>query len=287
MRKSLLISTAALFILGCGKKGDVKEPLGTPEGENKTEEVAAGGNVSVKCEFEGGWAAFLPETLYRQDEFLMQALIGLTEEPSFWGTLGEYKELEPYSAKPCGTEGVTFPAQSGRYILLVGWTGSFDEYGDYKNNGFMQTVEVAGDLSFTITREDLTLTFLCISCPHIYVWTGTDFEHRGEILRDVIGVAAERSERTPIGKVQVIGGEVRLRIAEQEEEVSHINAVLLEIEGRTFAPEQDLLREADAAYQVLHRGESIDLVYRVDLPDGPVEASVVATGYYIPLLPLR
>jgi hypothetical protein len=244
------------------------------------------GNVFVNCQFDRGWASLLPEAEFRQDDFLMQVLIGMTEDPSFWRSDRTYSRLAPYAARPC-SGGVTFPVSAGRYYLLVGRTDTFDERGDYRDNGYYRLIEVTGDATYAIYDRDLTHTWLCISCPHIYAWDGDSWEHKGEILKDIIGAAAERSQRTPLGEVRVIGGEVRLRVAEQEEEISHVNSVLLEIGGRSYAPTEGPLTAADASYQTLKRGEAVELVFKVGLPDGPVKAEVLASGYYVPLLPVR
>jgi len=247
----------------------------------------AAGDATVVCQFDEGWASLVPADAFRQDEYLMQALIGLTEEPAFWREQEEYRDLEPYAARRCGRDGVGFAVPAGHYFLVVGRANTFDARGQYQDNGHLREVDLPAGGTIAIRPEDLTHTWSCISCPHIYAWNGERFEHRGEVLRDLVGPGAEKTQRTALGEVLVERGQVRLRLAEEEDEVSHVDALLLEIGGVTVAPADPTLAAADGDHRMLARGEAVELVYAVALPDGLAPAAVVATGYYVPLAGLR
>ena len=50
------------------------------------------------------------------EPYLMQALIGLSEEPGFWRKSSQYKKLQPYRALPCDRNGQTFSLAPGRFM---------------------------------------------------------------------------------------------------------------------------------------------------------------------------
>src|SRR4030095_5740957 len=55
-------------------------------------------SISVRCNFQNGWVAVMPVDAYPADEsFLMQALIGFTEEPSFWRGIPAYRALHRFA----------------------------------------------------------------------------------------------------------------------------------------------------------------------------------------------
>jgi hypothetical protein len=228
--------------------------------------------VHVRCHFEDGYAVLVAQADWRDDEFLMEELIG--DDP-------EHKK-----AKVCGTQGVTLTAPAGHYHLLVGETNTFERKGEYDHNGFAREIDLSGPLEFDLYEKDLTTTFPCISCPHLAAWDGTGFAPRGEVLRDVRGPALERTERTPI-EARVEGKAIRLRLSEEEDEISHVDALLVEVGGKLVAPDVGDLGAVDRAYHELRTGDAVELRFPVDLPDGPVSIVVVATGYYVPLAGLR
>jgi hypothetical protein len=229
--------------------------------------------VHVRCHFEKGVAALVSEDEFRKaDEYLMEELVS--------GDSGEQR------TKACGPDGVSFDVPAGRYELMVGQTDTYTDKRGYAHNGFKRALDVAGPIELDLHEAELTDTFPCISCPYLYVWDGTGYVPRGQVLRDIRSPAAEREERTPIQAI-VVGKAIRLRLAEEEDEVSHVNALLLEVGGKLVAPDVSALATADKSYGELHTGESVELRYAVDLPDGPVPVTVVATGYYVPLAAAR
>jgi len=249
-----------------------------------TEPLAASGALTVTCSFADGWAAVVPKAVFQPDqEYTMQALIGLNEEPDFWGNEPDFAALKPYAAQRC-SEGATFEAVGADHVLLIGKANTFN--GEYGINGVVRELPVGGG-SVTITDQDLDMTWPCISCPRLYVWTGTAWELRGEVLIDVIGARAERTQRRDIGKVKVVGGQVRVKLAEEEDEVSYVDALVLEVGGVTASPAHAAMAAVDHTRTTLHKGDAIELTYAVALPDGEYPAVAVATGYYVPLAGVR
>lgn len=246
---------------------------------------AAPGKLTVRCEFADGWAAVVPKSVYQPDEgYTMQALIGLTEEPDFWGNEADYAPLKPYAAQRC-SEGAIFESIGADQVLLIGKANTFD--GDkYGINGVIKEVPAGGG-EVTVADADLDMTWPCISCPRIYVWTGSGWESRGEVLIDIIGPRAEKTQRREIGMVKVIGGQVRVRLAEEEDEVSYVDALVLEVGGVEAAPAHAVMSAIDHTRLTMHKGDAIELTYAVALPDGEYPAVAVATGYYVPIAGLR
>ncbi len=242
-------------------------------------------SLSVTCDFAEGWAVAIPADKYDPAEVSMQTLIGLREEPSFWA---EYAgDLFAFPAHRCGATPVELPVVGGDYYLLIGQAGTFSARGEYRDNGRVERISIDKPLARSISWRDLNMTWLCISCPYVYVWTGDRFEFRTEIIVDQIGVRAERPQVRSLGEVPVINGRVRLRISEEEDEISHVDALELLIAGHRVSSPLELLAEDDGTYLSMEKGDAHDLVFAVDLPDGLYSAEVMADGYYIPLAGLR
>ncbi len=95
--------------------GDVEPPppVEPPKPAVVAQETAATGTVRVTCAFANGWVSVMPANKYpRDDQYLMQALIGLTDEPAFWTKEREYLPFVPYKAKKCGAKSTSPPSKS-------------------------------------------------------------------------------------------------------------------------------------------------------------------------------
>ncbi len=260
---------------------------GTAKGRPEQPPVALGkARVTVTCAFSSGWAAALPRSVVdpRRDDFLMQALIGLREDPQFWTTESEYASLAPWAAQPCdGPGGASFEVPAGDIVVVVGQADTFDGRGAYQDNGAIRELLLheGDDVRERFTQPDLVLDFSCISCPWLEVWdfSTATWQRRAEILVDLYSAARARSQRRAIGQVEVRAGLVRLRVAEDDDEVSHLEALTLELGGLSI--------RTPLPATTLHRGQRVITEVRVALPDGHYAAAVVASGYYTPLRPLR
>jgi len=232
--------------------------------------------VDVRCTFQKGWVALLPASEYpKDDEFLMQALIGLTKEPSFWNGLPEYQSLKPYAAQTCtDASPARLVAQGpGDYFLVAGQEDTFSLRGKYDKNGVRRKMTLATSTSVTLGERDLTFTWDCISCPWIVF--------RGERGRDLAPfvVLANRRGRGRRGRdvhvvphVPVEGGRVALRVVEIEREETHLESLVLRVNGR------ELSRSP-----ALRLGPHTEATLSYDVPGvrgGFVDVEVEATGYY-------
>lgn len=287
----------------CVATQSIAQPDPEPEPEPPPAVVAAPaeGGIRVTCGFANGWVSVMPVSKYpRDDQFLMQALIGLTDEPQFWKAEREYAPLAPYAAKKCGSVGVRYDVPAGSYFVLAGESGTFAARGSYTKNGFRKKVQLdpASPLKIDLKASDLTHTWLCISCPFVAFFDpakeggGRGEAPAGGYLPSFVVLANRRSradkgtDRIPVSGVPVKGGRVRLRVVEAEREVTHLDRLALEIDGVTVLPlpgSRSALAAEDGVEVEMARGRVIELSFDVSgKADGTLAAVVVATGYYEP-----
>jgi hypothetical protein len=219
----------------------------------------------------------------------MQSLIGLTEDPSFWSGLAEYRPLHPFAAKRCGPGSWTrLPVPSGGdYFLLAGQSGTFSARGNYEKNGVRRKVTVRASVEVTLAPADLVHTWVCISCPWVVLSDG-----RGGDLEPFV-VLAHRSARRRRGTdvhlvehVPVSGGTIRLRVVEVEREITHLDRLVLRVGGRDLAPlgAGAALAVDDGTEVTLPPRTEVGMTYAVPgVRDGFVDVEVAATGWYDPL----
>lgn len=235
--------------------------------------------VDVTCNFQKGWVALLPASEYpKDDSFLMQALIGLTKEPSFWSPLADYQSLHPYAAQACAASQSThLVAQApGDYFLLAGQEDTFSQRGRYDKNGVRRKMTLTSSTQVTLAPRDLTYTWDCISCPWIvFRGSGRDLEPF-VVLANRRGRARRGTDVKLVPHVPVVGGRVTLRVAEIEREETHLESLVLRVGGRALARTSPPLR--------LGPGTQTTMSFAVPgVADGVVDVEVEATGYYDPL----
>jgi hypothetical protein len=249
---------------------------------------AANLTLDVACAFPKGWVALLPASEYpKDDEFLMQALIGFTQDPSFWSSQSEYKQFAPYAAKSCGSSPVRLVAPApGDYYLLAGQEDTFSLRGKYDKNGLRKKITLTAPTSMVLSARDLTFTWDCISCPWVvFRGAGRDLEpfvvlanRRG---RDRRGTDVHRVARVPVQD-----GLVTLRVVEIEREATHLDALVLRVNGQRLVASSNALDRDDGTELRLGPRTQATVTYRVPgaaNPDGFVDVEVEATGYYDPL----
>jgi hypothetical protein len=244
--------------------------------------------VDVRCAFPQGWVALLPASKYpKDDEFLMQALIGLTKDPGFWSGLAEYRSLHPYKATRCaGSPTRLLAPRAGDYYLLAGQEGTFSLRGKYDKNGVRRRMHLTASTTVSLTARDLTHTWDCISCPWIVF--------RGDGGRDLepFVVLANRRGRMRRGtdvhavrRVPVVAGRITLRVVEVEQEQTHLDSLVLRVSGRRLVPAAgSVLARDDGAELRLGPHTQATVTYAVPgVTDGVVDVEVSASGYYDPL----
>lgn len=245
------------------------------------------GQLAVACEFDDGWYAVVPKDLasaQEDDEFMMQALIGLTEEPDFWAPMPEYEKLQPHAAQRCGHEPVTRDLQPGSYVLFIGWAGQYERSG-YENNGRIEPFSVAAgeDIVRRITTDDLNADLPCISCPFLLVARAGQFVELGQILIDRYRPGKQGTDsRTTTA--EVVSGRITVKLAEREPEVSHIDAVEVWHQGQQLQPvgaSPAAARAIDGARHTLVTGDELTMYFQAPVRSGELDIEIRVNGYYI------
>ncbi len=126
------------------------------------------------------------------------------------------------------------------------------------------------------------------ACPWLYVHDGDEYVRTTEVLRTPAAEPpAPYREVTRLGRVPVVDGAVRLRLAEEKDEVTTLDAFTIVANGVHLAPDgQPALAAADGATVDLAQGEHLDLTFTLPpaLAARPwVQTSVTAVGFYLPV----
>jgi hypothetical protein len=129
-------------------------------------------------------------------------------------------------------------------------------------------------------------TFDCndlAACPWIYVDGAAGPVRVGEILRDVRGRAAYALQHLALPAAAA--GPLRVRVAEEEDEVTFLDEIYVEADGLRVAPTA-CATAAPQAYCVadhqplrLARGDVLELTFDLPAATTPI---VFARGYYVP-----
>jgi hypothetical protein len=135
----------------------------------------------------------------------------------------------------------------------------------------------------------------CAACPRAYVLEAAGFAYKGEILRDLDHPELAGEQRLAFTRAQRFrsdaDGHVTIELREEEPEISHIDAVALELDGRRILPVgcerssptgMNAICHADGREQVLRRGDTLRLEFEVGDLDVESRVALVAVGYYVP-----
>jgi hypothetical protein len=212
----------------------------------------------------------------------MQALIGLSEDPGFWTSETQYAKYQPYAAVRCG-QPQTRELPAGEYEVWVGWAGQF-ERSNYTRNGHISPLTLAPGqrLARTFSPEDMTLDFVCISCPFVSVRQGGAMVELGQILIDRYSPRREGTDSRTVA-AQVVDGKVRVVLSEREDEVSFIDAVRVFAAGSELALDAAVpsaLRSIDGARHRMTRGDSIALDFAAPVDSGSLTVTIQVSGHY-------
>ena len=121
------------------------------------------------------------------------------------------------------------------------------------------------------------------SCPYLYAWSegSGEWVRYGKVIHSAIGKAGKLTEEK-----RLYDFTDRVRLAEEELELSHIDRVTLKVRQAggtvsTIAPRLPALTADDDVYVRIYAGQSIDVEF--DIPDwldrGTIEeTSVVISG---------
>lgn len=285
----LACGTGSSSSSGAGANDPALENLSTESSEDGLPSlpIRKTGQLSVACEFDDGWSAVLPIKLAgakEKDEYLMQALIGLTDDPEFWAPMPEYEELKPHAASRCGQAPTVRDLQPGEYVLFIGWAGQFANTG-YENNGRIEpfTIKAGQNRDRRFTTDDLDADLPCISCPFLLVERAGQFVELGQILIDRY-IASKRGTDLRTAVVGVRGGRITVKLAEREPEVSHIDAIEVWYRGRRLPPSAGspaAARTIDGVNHTLSTGQELTMHFQAPIQSGELSVEIRVNGYYI------
>ena len=139
------------------------------------------------------------------------------------------------------------------------------------------------DLGLMILPDGVVAWDVAVACPWLYADEGSGYRRRVEIVRGVAGADAEATQVDRLTGLRPVDGALRLRLQEDKFEQAHIDYLAVAVGDVAILSPEPALAAIDGRYLVLERGDVIDLP--VALPDGhagPVDATIVSRGYYIP-----
>jgi len=121
------------------------------------------------------------------------------------------------------------------------------------------------------------------ACPWLYVHDGTDYVRVTELLRNQEGADNARQEVTNLGRVPVVDGAVRLRLAEEKAEIAYFDALTVLVDGVAISLPTPALQRVDGRFLRLRPEAMLD--FDLVLPAAyaglsHVQVTVIATGYY-------
>ncbi len=120
------------------------------------------------------------------------------------------------------------------------------------------------------------------ACPWLYVFDGTNYQRTSEILRNLRGAGNQRLEVTPLNTTYVTDGAIHLRVAEEKDETTTLDALYLLVDGVPVYADDSRLNVADGDIVILRQGDWLDLRFEVGDLAGDVSVVVVTVGYYVP-----
>lgn len=134
---------------------------------------------------------------------------------------------------------------------------------------------------------------MAAACPFVYVQHPDGrWQKQGEILRHLrkASLAGTQTLALQVGDTTAAcDGPVRVRLSEEKEETTHLDAVRLEVGGQMLVPDACKAADApafcakDGRHHLLHQGDRLDLTF--SLPTDVTDCSAAqlrASGYYEP-----
>ena len=121
------------------------------------------------------------------------------------------------------------------------------------------------------------------ACPVVYVVGAAGEVRVGEILRDLRGAAADALQGLDLAAPS--GSEVRVRLSEEEHEVTRLDEIYLDVDGvriesRGCAGARSPWCEAGGDRLSLREGDALELVF--ELPEDARVLTLFARGHYVP-----
>ncbi|OJJ20254.1 hypothetical protein BKI52_17460 [marine bacterium AO1-C] len=199
----------------------------------------------------------------------------------WWSIWHKKKKNNDYKSTPCTFKGLA----PGIYTVVV--YNPAASAGNDKSDGVILKEIVVGkkfNLKAYYEKSDFK-DWNCLSCPWLYIYNGQCFKKQTEVLKDVVGRANKTTTSFIIDPKTIIDGQLRIKIQEEKDEITHLDQLQVRINGKVYLPNKqgELLNQNDDQYLKLKKGESIEVSF--NLPKN-LQASdkivLESTGFYIP-----
>lgn len=108
-------------------------------------------------------------------------------------------------------------------------------------------------------------------------------------MKDLAGEKSRQKTSYTLENAAIVDGKFRIKIQEEKEEVTHLDQLVINIEGKTYPACQlngeikEELTTSDNQFILLKKGESIELEFNLpkNIAAG-TKISLESEGYYIP-----
>jgi hypothetical protein len=144
------------------------------------------------------------------------------------------------------------------------------------------------DFEINIDKNGNVSLIVPHACPWLYTWNSFEYAKEVEIIQNLCSESRESTQVAVIKDVYIEDNLVKLLIWEEKDEVSHIDEVVLIVNGITLYPLQDsenalTVSYIDNEYMIMEKGDTVELSYKIPFePSDNIIWMVRSTGYYIP-----
>ncbi len=209
----------------------------------------------------------------------------------WWSVWHIIKREKRYKETPCTFEGL----KPGKYTLVVYNPEAVDfdpNSGSEleKSDGVVMEEVVlthSSALEYDFDEEDFQ-EWNCLSCPWLYVFDGQQFIKTTEVLKDVVGEENRQITTTAIQPENFRNGTLKIRIQEEKDEITHLHAVTLKVNGvvcpMKIADKTTAQKLTDAdKYLELRKGDAVDIEFELPKNMTNIENVILETeGFYEP-----
>jgi hypothetical protein len=184
------------------------------------------------------------------------------------------------------------PLARGDYAVIVGMPSLDADSASFQATAFTRTISVRAKSELVMV--DGYAFGGSTHCPFArFVDAASDAASDTHVLLEW-RASADRAgtDRVRFPGVPVRGGVVRLRVFEIEDDIAHLDRVVVERDGHALEAidegESRPLAHEDGVMVDVPNGRAIELAYRVPgVRDGAIDVEVVASGWYRPLTSRR
>lgn len=246
------------------------------------------------AELHAGRTPELPNTLFvdgqeaSEDDFMSFVYHG-SQGPS--DRYYAYTVRDPIRVGPCQNS-LEVPGAERCLWLSPGSTPLLDRY-ECRGEGCegYEWIQFFLDAQGELVGASVT----AVACPFVYLRRGEGWAYQGEILRELRRPSLEGAQTLALEldaqSCPSRAGQARVRVelAEEKREITHLDAVALELaDGRRVLPDACEAGGAlafcrrDGVRAVLEQGDTLELSFTIEPDDCEGRVRLWASGYYVP-----